>query len=72
MPVRQHRNHEVDGFACHLLGALRARTHVAVHAGLIAAVADIDLQGVYAAAGERRKFDPSKKRPSIAHRVSRD
>jgi hypothetical protein len=45
---------------------------VAVHAGLIAAVADIDLQGVYAAAGERRKFDPSKKRPSIAHRVSRD
>src|SRR5262249_8210390 len=36
--VRQHRDHAVDGLARHLLRAVRARTHVAVHAGLIAAV----------------------------------
>ena len=45
-PPRQEREHEVDDLARHLLGAVRAGIDVAVHAGLVAAIADIDLQGI--------------------------
>ena len=52
----------------HFLGAVRAGIDVAMHAGLVAAIADIDLQRVEPAAPERRKLDRFEQRPSIAHR----
>ncbi len=56
----------------HLLGAVRAGIDVAMHAGLVAAIADIDLQRVERPAPERRKRDLLEQRPSVAHqRASR-
>ena len=51
----QEGEHRVDGVAVHLLGPVRAGVDVAVQAGLVAAVAEVDLQGVDAAAANRRK-----------------
>src|SRR5215472_16820543 len=51
------------------LAAVRAGTDVAVHAGLVAAIADIDLERVEAAALNRRKGNLTKPRPGIAHRA---
>src|SRR5262249_43799793 len=53
--------------AVHLLAAVGPGVHVAMHAGLIAAVAEIDLQGVEAAAADRRKRNRFEERPSVAH-----
>src|SRR6516225_723280 len=69
-PMCQHRNDEIYSLALHLLGALRARAHMAMHARLIAAIADIDLQGVEPPSDERWEFDLFEQWPSIAHRVS--
>jgi hypothetical protein len=44
---------------------------MAMHARLIAAIADIDLQRIEPAAPERRKIDLIEKRPGIAHQRSR-
>ena len=43
------------GTGGHLLGALRTRVHVAVHAGLVAEVAEVDLQRGEPAPAHRRK-----------------
>ena len=41
---RKERQHRADHLPRHLFGAVRAGTDVTVHAGLIAAIADIDLE----------------------------
>ena len=52
---------EVDRLAVHLLGAVRPGIDVAVHAGLVAAVAEIDLQRVEpAAAGGQERTGSSE------------
>src|SRR5262245_36569887 len=66
---RKESEHRVDYLARHSLGTVRAGVDVAVHAGLIAAIADIDLKRVEPAAPDRRKGNLLKPRPGIAHRV---
>ena len=42
---RTHRfEHQIDRGVIHLLGAVRPGVHVAVHAGLVARVAEVHLQ----------------------------
>ena len=53
--------------AAHLLGAVRARVDVAMHAGLVAAIADIDLQGVEPAAADRREGNFLQQRKGVVH-----
>ena len=48
--------HGVDGLARHLLGAVRPGIDVAVHAALVAAVAEIDLQGFDGTPAQRREI----------------
>src|SRR5262249_246086 len=68
-PSRKESEHRVDHLARHFLAAVWAGTDVAVHAGLVAAIADIDLERVEAAALNRRKGNLLKPRPGIAHRA---
>ena len=69
--VAEHREHEIDDLGRHLLGTLRACADMTMHAGLIAAIAEIDLQGLEPAAPERRKSDLFEQRQRVAHRSSR-
>ena len=66
-PACHDGDHGVHGFAGHFLGTLRTRPHVAVHAGLVAAVTHIDLQGIEPVARKRRKCDRFKDGPSVSH-----
>ncbi len=61
--------HVGDGLARHRLGAMRAGVHVAVHAALVAAVAEIDLQRLQAPAPERRKAVVAHQRKRGVHAV---
>lgn len=49
-------NHGVDGFASHLLFAIRSRVYVAVHTALVAAVAQVQLQRLDGVALEVREI----------------
>jgi hypothetical protein len=53
--VLQRVNDEINGFAVHHLGALRTGRNVAMHAGLIAFVAEVHLQSAHTAAAQRRE-----------------
>ena len=67
----EHVQHMLDHFAAHLLGPMRAGIDVAMDARLVAAVADVDLQGGEVPALDRRKRDSLEQRPGISHsRVS--
>jgi len=63
----EHGEHEVGDVARHFLGAVRPGIDVAVHAALIAAVADIHLQRVETSALERREGDGVEQRQRVAH-----
>ena len=54
----------------HFLGAMRARIDMAVHAALVAAIADIELQRVEPAAPDRREGDLLQQRQGLAHRAA--
>src|SRR4029079_12219832 len=60
----QKSEHRTHGFARHLLGASRPRVYVAMHATLIALVAEIDLQCLEAASmqGWKRRCVETGKR----------
>src|SRR4029453_19110814 len=60
--------HQIRDFARHLLGSGRARIDVAVKTGLVAAVADVDLQRFKLAATEGRKTNLVEQRDRIGHR----
>ena len=60
----------VDRLARHFLDAVRSGCDVAMHAGLVAAITDIYLQGVEAAAGEGGKWNPVEQRSGIMHAAS--
>src|SRR5262249_19483582 len=66
---RKEGEHRVDHLARHFLAAVRAGIDVAVYAGLVAAIADIDLERVEPAPPNRRKGNLTKPRPGIAHRA---
>src|SRR5262249_49974633 len=66
---RKESKHRVDHLARHFLAAVRAGIDVAVHAGLVAAIADIDLERVEPAAPDRRKGNLAKPRPRVTHRA---
>ena len=59
--------HDPDDLGGHFFGAVGARVDVAMHAGLVAAIADIDLERVEPAAPDRREGNLLKQGPSIAH-----
>src|SRR5450631_3658134 len=63
--------HQVGDLRRHFLGPVRPGIDVAVEARLIAAIADIDLQGVEPAAADRREGHLIEQRPRVAHRNSR-
>src|SRR5258708_3173374 len=54
-PALQKFQRHVGDAAAHLLGAVRARSDMAMHAGLVAAIADVDLERVEPAAAKRRE-----------------
>ena len=56
-PPLQEFDHQIGSRGVHLLGAVRAGIDVAVHAGLVATIADIDLQGLKLPARDRREGD---------------
>ena len=64
---RDELEHRVGDLARHLLGAVRPGIDVAMEAGLVAAIADIDLQRVEPAAAERRKGNGIEQRQHVAH-----
>ncbi len=57
--------------AAHFLGAVRPRIDVTVDAGLIAAIADVDLQRFQLAPPDGRKSNLVEQRQRIAHRKPR-
>ena len=63
--------HECDDLSCrqgvHLLRAFRTRVHVAVHARLVAAVAQVDLQRCETTPAYRRKGGIGQQRKRIVH-----
>ena len=67
VPPRQKIEHDVGDLGRHLLGAVRSGIDVAVEARLVAAIADIDLQGVEPAAPDGGEGDFFEQRPRIAH-----
>src|SRR3974390_31348 len=69
LPSHEHVEHEVDCIALHFLGAVRSRIDVAMHAGLVAAIADIDLQRLKVCAPYGEKGDALEKGQRIAHGV---
>src|SRR5262249_18950138 len=66
---RKEGEPRVDPLARHFLAAVRAGIDVAVHAGLVAAIADIALERVEPAPPNRRKGNLTQPRPGIAHRA---
>jgi hypothetical protein len=62
--VAHHQDGHLRG---HLLPTLRTGVYVTVHAALVAAVTDIDLQGVETATVERWKIALDEQRQRIAH-----
>jgi len=63
---RQHVEHRVHGGLVHLLGAAGPGVYMAVHAGLVAGVAQIDLQGLDGAAAQRREVgDPEQRQGGV-------
>ena len=66
-PALKKTEDDVGDFAAHLLGAVRTRADMAMHAGLVAAVADIDLQGVKPAAADRREGNFLQQRKGLVH-----
>ena len=60
----QHLGHQGQGGAIHALGTGRARIHMTVATGLVAAVAEVHLQG-----GELAPLDRGKHQPSLAGRI---
>src|ERR1700730_13337078 len=64
---RKESKHRVDYLARHFLAAVRAGVDMAVHAGLGAAIADIDLKRIEPAPPNRRKGNLLKPWPGIAH-----
>ena len=64
---RKESEHRVDHLARHFLAAVRAGVDVAVHAGLVATISDIDLKRIEPAPPKRRKGNLLKPRPGIAH-----
>jgi len=65
--LRKHLEHRVDRGAVHLLGAVRAGVDVAVHAALVAGVAEVDLQGLDALAAQRREVGDLEQRQGGVH-----
>ena len=63
----QHLQHQVDGVGVHRFGARRPGVHMAVQAALVAAVAEIDLQGVEAAPAQRREIGVGEKGQGGVH-----
>ena len=59
--------HEVDGLPVHRFGAMRPRVDVTVHAGLVAAVAQIDLQRRQGAPADRREVGSRNERQDVVH-----
>jgi hypothetical protein len=59
--------HDVDDIAAHLLGAVRARADMAMQAGLVASIPDVDLQCVEPPAANRRERDFIEKRQGLMH-----
>jgi hypothetical protein len=66
-PPFKERQNGIGGLAAHLLGAMRARADMAMHAGLVAAVADIDLQRVEPSAANRREGYLLEPRQTLVH-----
>ena len=60
-------DYRVDGFTRHLFRPVRASTHVAVNAGLIAPISQVDLQGTDHLAGQRREIGLGQQRQSGVH-----
>ena len=63
-PGLQNLGHQGQGGPIHALGAGRARVHMAMATGLVAAVAEVHLQG-----GELAPLDRGKHQPSLAGRI---
>jgi hypothetical protein len=59
--------YNVDDFAAHLLGAVWARADMAMQAGLVASIPDVDLQRVEPPAANRRERDFFEKRQGLMH-----
>ena len=57
----------VGDIRAHFLGAVRTCVDMAVHAALVAAIPDIELQGVEPSAPDRREGDLLQQRQSLAH-----
>src|SRR5262249_6341270 len=70
-PPLEESEHHVAYPAGRFLAAMRVGVEVAVHARLIAAVADIDLQRVEPPAPDRREREVFKQWPSVAHVLAR-
>ena len=64
-----HFEHQIDGRAIHLLGAIRTCVHVTVHARLIACIAEVHLQRVDRAPVDRREIGHSEQRQGGAHEI---
>jgi hypothetical protein len=66
----EHLQHEIDGAGIHRLGAVRPGVDVAMEAGLVAAVAEVDLKRGQPPAPDRRKGDGPKPGKRFVHRSS--
>src|SRR5919197_1278457 len=66
-PPLEIGEHDIDRGAVHLLGAVRTRIDVAVDTGLVAAIADVHLQGLQGTARNLRKRNLVEQGPSITH-----
>src|SRR4051812_5516178 len=65
----EEREYDVDHLARHFLGAVRTGVDMAMHAGLVAAIAKIDLQRVEPSPSDRGKGDLLEQWPGVAHRA---
>ena len=68
-PLVQHLQHQIDRFAVHRFAAVRPGTDMAMDAALVAAVAEVDLQGVEPSALDRREIDGAQQVERGMHEV---
>ena len=67
---RSPRRHALGRLRRHRLRARRPRVHVAMHAGLVADIPDVDLERLETPPPDGRKVGIDEKRKSCVHRVS--